>query len=870
MRTIGSTLRVVALFMVSCSPVAAQMQITSSRQTSTGTVVRKLSLLATYSSQTGVGFLGELGEVNGTLLVSALNTPDEVDWDSLDGGLTIYKAGTLPWTEGKVMEILSGALQIEIRTATKEGMLSRQAVSLQSAPGASFTSVGDKPLIDIPQSTTLVTYRVVGERWKVTFSKGKIDPKNEEPNSIVWLTKADLDRFKHSSVPISGKDGATYTIFGAYGKMEKARAIRWSYRVENGKRLIPLMTSVLPVELGLGQAPARDHAKLKVYLFLSLQDDSGPPTSEEKEKDSRRSLVWCKVVPIGLIVRAQDSGTPNEAGSDVMDTVRFRLDKMGAVTSVSISPGDKEGATEIPIGRDAYQTMTDALSAEEGSRGEPNPSAATATTENVNKEHLRTEAQPNVAQGRAKGTTKGVSRTQLTSDREAAAYHPDAMIVLIDDVTRIVHLNIGSDDRIYAGLTFSIYDKGAPIPKDGKPKAAIEVFAVTGKTAAARILSSEKTNPVAIGDVAVNLVWDSERPNRFVVVGEFDLNGDGAADDGAIDRIKMLVHKWGGVTSDTISADTNFVIIGNTPIVPPQSALEDLQADPKARDRHNVLLQKREQYEAIQSQARAFDIPVLTCERFLWAMGYKGQVGVGSPAGEPYANAEGRDSSTRGSSASTPGSLAEQFAKLTPLQATTVPVDPADANPEAVKMLDEGEKLFFEQNRLGEGITLIERALQKEPRLVRGYSTVFFYYRARKDYAAAVRWLESGTKQNPDSAPTWFNLGNAYADAGKQEEALVAFQKTLALGWPYASVYFNMGNSLGRLGRHAEAVEQFAKAVQIDSKHFGAWRAMVIAYGKLHNLAKVRETLRAMLDKGPPDEDRRWASDLLRQLPESE
>jgi hypothetical protein len=250
-----------------------------------------------------------------------------------------------------------------------------------------------------------------------------------------------------------------------------------------------------------------------------------------------------------------------------------------------------------------------------------------ANLKNVNDELLKTQAQLKMAQERMKGAVEQVQQIQPAPDREASAYEPDGKILLVDETAGVVRLNIGSDERVYRGLTFSVYDKARSIPKDGKPKAEIEVFELTNKTAAARIVSSQKTNPIAEGDLAANLIWDSKKTNRFVVAGEFDLNGDGTADYDAIDRIKGLIEKWGGKTSDTVSADTDYVILGNAPAVPPKPSFEDLQVDPAARDKYNAAVQKLEQYQAIQGQAQALWIPIFTYERFLYFTGYKGKAG---------------------------------------------------------------------------------------------------------------------------------------------------------------------------------------------------------------------------------------------------
>ena len=76
-------------------------KIISSAGTSGERVLQKLILQSMYSSGSGTGFISEMGNVNGTPLFSASNTPGYANGDSLDGGLTIYKAGALNGTEEK-------------------------------------------------------------------------------------------------------------------------------------------------------------------------------------------------------------------------------------------------------------------------------------------------------------------------------------------------------------------------------------------------------------------------------------------------------------------------------------------------------------------------------------------------------------------------------------------------------------------------------------------------------------------------------------------------------------------------------------------------------------------------------------------------
>jgi len=248
-----------------------------------------------------------------------------------------------------------------------------------------------------------------------------------------------------------------------------------------------------------------------------------------------------------------------------------------------------------------------------------------ADLKKTNDELLKTQAQLNMTRDRMERALEELRQIKPSPDREVAAYKPDGKIILIDDQAQVVRLNIGSDDRVYQGLTFSVYDRDAPIPRDGKGKAEVEVFSVAKNISAARITQSQKKNPVALDDIVANLVWDSDKTNVFVVVGEFDLDGDGLMDRGAIDKIKALIEKWGGKVSDTIAVDTDFLLSGSPPQVPEKPTFADLEVDPTADEKYKAALQKFNHYKDVQSRAQTLWIPVFTYDRFLYFTGFKDQ-----------------------------------------------------------------------------------------------------------------------------------------------------------------------------------------------------------------------------------------------------
>jgi hypothetical protein len=234
---------------------------------------------------------------------------------------------------------------------------------------------------------------------------------------------------------------------------------------------------------------------------------------------------------------------------------------------------------------------------------------------------LQTDAKLAAAEERIAHLQKRIHAAAPPPDSNMPAYNADGRILWVSN--NIVHLNIGSDDHVYRGLTFSVYDKGMPIPKDGKGKAEVEVFDVRKNVSAARITRSERRRPIVVDDIFANLIWDSKKTNLFAVLGDFDVNNDGDIDYDGVDKIKTLIEKWGGRLADPISVDTDFLILGTPPKLLPKPTLEETVTDPTAMDRYEASVRELEHYNETLSQARTLRIPVFSIERFLHFIGYK-------------------------------------------------------------------------------------------------------------------------------------------------------------------------------------------------------------------------------------------------------
>ncbi len=132
----------------------------------------------------------------------------------------------------------------------------------------------------------------------------------------------------------------------------------------------------------------------------------------------------------------------------------------------------------------------------------------------------------------------------------------------------LCYINLGRDDNVTLGMTFSIYSGDQRIPADGRGKASIEVKSVDARTAECRIVSPPSPDdPILEGDSVNNIVLSRNRAKkqRFVVVGEFDTDFDGEPDVRGREQVIAMIERWGGEVSDQVTALTDYVVLGSPP-----------------------------------------------------------------------------------------------------------------------------------------------------------------------------------------------------------------------------------------------------------------------------------------------------------------
>ena len=200
----------------------------------------------------------------------------------------------------------------------------------------------------------------------------------------------------------------------------------------------------------------------------------------------------------------------------------------------------------------------------------------------------------------------------------------DGAVVGRDASDGQVVIDLGAGDKLQIGQIFSVYGEPSelrPDPRTGEyepGKAAIEVIRVGPESSRARVIRSSRGNPVVRGDLIASPVYDPNKVYRFVVFGTFDVNGDGVRSELERLELETLIRRWGGEIQNEIQGDTDFLVLGAKPDLPPPPS----STAPRDSVLEYVRLQRKVgDYDELLRQARASSLPVLNENRLRTLIG---------------------------------------------------------------------------------------------------------------------------------------------------------------------------------------------------------------------------------------------------------
>lgn len=199
----------------------------------------------------------------------------------------------------------------------------------------------------------------------------------------------------------------------------------------------------------------------------------------------------------------------------------------------------------------------------------------------------------------------------------------DGRVVSVNASERSAFIDLSRADRLVLGMSFEVYADPASIRPDEegnypRGKATVEVIRIGDDSSTVRILREARGNPIVAGDVLANAVYDPRKSYKFTVAGEFDLNRDGVAADFERRQVRALITNWGGEITEDLEGDSDFLVLGERPDLPPQPPVDA----PVALINEYIRLQRAAlEYDRLFDVAKQTGIPVLNQNRLLTLTG---------------------------------------------------------------------------------------------------------------------------------------------------------------------------------------------------------------------------------------------------------
>jgi len=205
---------------------------------------------------------------------------------------------------------------------------------------------------------------------------------------------------------------------------------------------------------------------------------------------------------------------------------------------------------------------------------------------------------------------------ELTSFRKVPTETTaDGRVVRIADQSSVAYADLGKKDGVLLGMTFSIFSPSELGKTEPQPKAQCRIVKIMDDSCELRTYQLQGDNPVVAGDILYNPVYDRQRRLRFMLVGKMDIAGDGIDDT---EQLKALIQEFGGRVDNKLSAQTDYLVVGEEPAVVSAPAPG---ASPMEQQLYEDARKRFIEYTDAKAGAETYSIPILSMNRFLGLVG---------------------------------------------------------------------------------------------------------------------------------------------------------------------------------------------------------------------------------------------------------
>jgi tetratricopeptide (TPR) repeat protein len=114
-------------------------------------------------------------------------------------------------------------------------------------------------------------------------------------------------------------------------------------------------------------------------------------------------------------------------------------------------------------------------------------------------------------------------------------------------------------------------------------------------------------------------------------------------------------------------------------------------------------------------------------------------------------------------------------------------------------------KEYARAQRYDEAIRAYRRAIEIEPGLDEAYSALGAAYFDKKEFNAALPWMQKRVTLAPDDSLRQFDLGNVYFQLGRYSDAQASYRKAIDNSYSFHEAWYSLAVSLIKSGKIDEA-----------------------------------------------------------------
>ena len=162
--------------------------------------------------------------------------------------------------------------------------------------------------------------------------------------------------------------------------------------------------------------------------------------------------------------------------------------------------------------------------------------------------------------------------------------------------------------------------------------------------------------------------------------------------------------------------------------------------------------------------------------------------------------------------------------------------------------------LFLDQERTEKAKSVFEKAANLNPPDLSSCYNLGRLKQLESDHQGAIVVYKSILDQQPDIGVVWNNLGVAYREIGKQDDAISSFQAAVRFAPEMAEAWNNLGVAQDELNLTENAIKSYRKAIEIQPDYTSPHLNIGISLQKSEQFREAEEHYNKVLKLQPDNE----------------